>query len=82
MNRDLSVSYFDVRLEVFFELFLAGGTLAPDLRASDSPIAIACLGFVTFFPEPLFSFPFLNACISRSTLEEAFGLYFLPLLFL
>jgi len=28
------------------------GTRAPERLASDSPIAIACLGSVTFFPEP------------------------------
>jgi hypothetical protein len=28
------------------------GTRAPERLASDSPIAIACLGLVTFFPEP------------------------------
>jgi len=42
-------------------------------------MAIACFGFVTFRPDPLFSFPFLNAFISRSTLFPAFGLYFLVL---
>ena len=51
------------------------GTFAPDFRASDKPIAIACLGFVTFWPDPLFSLPALNAFISRSTLCDAFGPY-------
>jgi hypothetical protein len=45
-------------------------------------MAIACFGFVTFWPDPLFSFPFLKAFISRSTLLEALGPYFLPLDFL
>jgi hypothetical protein len=40
---------------------------------------MACFGFVTLRPDPLFSFPFLNAFISRSTLLLAFGLYFRPL---
>lgn len=75
-----------VSLEDFFdELFLAdffAGTFAPAFRASESPIAMACFGFVTFRPEPLFSLPSLKACISRSTLADAFGPYFLPLLFL
>jgi hypothetical protein len=57
-----------------------GGTFAPDLRASERPIAIACLGFATFFPlRPDFSVPFFIALISRSTDLDAFGLYFLPL---
>jgi len=40
---------------------------------------MACFGFVTFRPDPLFSFPCLNAFISRSTLLPALGLYFLVL---
>lgn len=59
--------------------FLGGGTFAPERRASDSPIATACFGFVTFFPLlPLFSLPRLNSCISRSTLFCALGPYFRP----
>ena len=77
--------------ELFFaELFFfavgdrdgAGGTLAPDLRASDRPIAIACLGFLTFRPLPDFSLPFLKAFISRSTDDCALDPYFLPEAFL
>jgi hypothetical protein len=62
-----------LELELFF------GTLAPALRASERPIAIACFGLVTLRPDPLFSSPFLKAFISRSTLLEALGPYFLPL---
>lgn len=40
---------------------------------------MACFGLVTLRPDPLFSFPFLNSFISRSTLFPAFGLYFLVL---
>ena len=40
---------------------------------------MACFGFVTFRPDPLFSFPCLNAFISRSTLLPALGLYLLVL---
>jgi hypothetical protein len=40
---------------------------------------MACFRLVTFRPDPLFSFPFLNAFISRSTLFPALGLYFLLL---
>jgi hypothetical protein len=61
--------------------FGAGGIFAPDLRASESPMAIACFGFVTFWPLPDFSLPSLNARISRSTDFEALGLYLRPLLF-
>lgn len=51
--------YFCLR-ELFFlpppDFFL--GTLAPDRRASDSPMAIACLRLLTLAPErPLFSLP-------------------------
>jgi hypothetical protein len=50
-----------------------GGTLPPSRRASDSPMAIACLRLVTFLPErPLRSVPCLRSCIARSTLLAAF----------
>src|SRR5271165_5253992 len=64
------------------DFFLAGGTFAPALRASDRPIAIACLGFVTFCPlRPDFSLPCFIAFISRSTDAEALGPYFFALEF-
>jgi hypothetical protein len=63
--------------EDFFELDFFAGTFAPSLRASDSPIAMACFGFFTFLPlRPDLSLPRLNSCISRSTDFEALGLYF------
>ena len=44
------------------------GTLAPRRRASDKPIAIACLRLVTFLPDrPLRSVPRLRLCIARFT---------------
>ncbi len=53
-----------------------GGSFAPDLRASESPIAIACFGFVTFLPlRPLLSFPCFISFISSSTWALAEGLY-------
>ena len=53
------------------------GTLAPALRASLRPIAIACLRLVTFFPErPDFSVPCFRSCIARFTLLCAFLPYF------
>ncbi len=58
------------------------GTLAPERRASESPIAIACLRLLTFRPLPDFNLPRFNLCISFSTDCEAFGLYFRPLDFL
>ena len=59
-----------------------GGTLAPERRASDSPIAIACFGFVTFLPPPpLFSLPSFISRISFSTYFPALGPYLRPLLF-
>src|SRR5487761_1544441 len=58
------------------DLFGDGGTFLPALRASDKPMAIACLGFVTFFLlRPLFNFPFFMAFISVSTFLEALGEY-------
>jgi hypothetical protein len=63
----------DLLLRDFF------GTFAPSRRASDSPMAMACFGFVTFLPlRPLFSFPRFISCISSRTFSPARGLYFLP----
>ena len=53
------------------------GTLPPAFLASDSPIAIACLRLLTFFPErPLLSVPALRSCIAFSTFDCAFSPYF------
>jgi len=43
------------------------GTLAPFLRASERPMAIACFRLFTFRPEPLFSVPFFFRCIADLT---------------
>jgi len=49
------------------------GTLAPARRASDRPIAIACLRLVTFLPDrPLRKVPRLRSRIVFSTLLWAF----------
>jgi hypothetical protein len=49
------------------------GTLAPSRRASDSPIAIACLRLLTVLPErPLFNWPRFISCMARLTLLLAF----------
>jgi hypothetical protein len=51
------------------------GTLPPARRASDRPIAIACLRLVTLLPErPERSWPRFISCMARST----FWLDFLP----
>lgn len=59
-----------LRLDFFFAAFF--GTFLPARRASESPIAIACLRLVTFFPlRPLFNVPFLRSCIARPTFFDA-----------
>jgi hypothetical protein len=62
-----------VRLAAFFR----GGTFFPSLRASESPMAIACLRLVTFFPDlPLFSVPALRLRRARPTFADALREYF------
>src|SRR5438132_1945809 len=49
------------------------GTFAPASRASERPIAIACLRLLTRLPDrPLFSVPRLRSRIARSTFSPAF----------
>lgn len=62
----------------FFDDFF-DGTLPPSLRASESPIAIACFLLVTFLPEPLLSVPRFRSCIAFSTLSDAFFPYLLAM---
>lgn len=62
----------------FFSNYLLGfgGTFAPFLRASDSPMAMACLGLVTFLPlPPLLSLPSFISRISVSICLPTEGLY-------
>jgi hypothetical protein len=62
--------YLDVLLEDFLEGFLdfRAGTFFPSLRASERPMAMACLRLVTFLPDlPLLNVPFLRFFIARST---------------
>src|SRR5215469_10515579 len=57
------------------------GTLAPFLRAFESPIATACLRLVTFPPLPPlpdFSVPFFLRCIALFTLLPAAFSYLRP----
>jgi hypothetical protein len=50
-----------------------GGTFAPDRRAFERPIAIACLRLFTFRPErPDFSVPRFRSRIVSRTFCEAF----------
>jgi hypothetical protein len=76
--RELLLRELLLRAELLRELlFLAppffAGTLPPALRASDSPIAIACLRLFTVLPErPLFNLPRLRSCIAFSTFSDAF----------
>ena len=56
----------------FFDEDFLRGTLAPARRASDNPIAIACLRLFTFLPDrPLLSFPFFRSCIALLTFLDA-----------
>ena len=46
----------------FFAAAFLAGTFSPAWRASDNPIAMACLRLVTFLPEPpLLSVPCLSS---------------------
>src|SRR3954463_13418169 len=72
---------FDFLRPPFFPVFFFG-TFFPALRASERPIAMACLRLLTFFPErPLFSVPFLRFFIARSTFLDAPLEYFLAIRF-
>lgn len=52
------------------------GTLAPARRASDNPIAMACLRLVTLLPErPSRNSPCFISCIALPTFSLAFLLY-------
>jgi hypothetical protein len=65
----------------FFAAFF--GTFFPSARASESPIAIACLRLLTFLLDrPLFSVPALRFFIARSTLADAFFEYFRAMIIL
>ena len=60
--------------------FFFAGTLPPARRASERPIAIACLRLLTFLPErPLFNVPLLRSFIAFSTFSEAFLPYLLAM---
>src|SRR6266581_6417313 len=67
--------FFDVDflVDAFLDEDFFAGTFAPALRASDSPMAIACLRLVTFLPDfPLFKVPCLRSRMTFLTLDCAF----------
>jgi hypothetical protein len=73
------------RFELFrFELFRLApffffGTFAPERRASDNPIAIACFLLFTLRPDrPDLSVPFFRFFIAPSTFFDADLLYLRP----
>ena len=75
---------FVPRLAALFDARLRG-TFAPFARASESPIAMACLRLFTvppFPPGPLLSVPFFRRRIALSTRFDADFPYFRPLDFL
>src|SRR6478736_3288695 len=62
--------FFFFFLLFFLLLFFFFGTFLPFLRASERPMAMACLRLFTlppFPPLPLLSVPFLRLCIARFT---------------
>src|SRR5690348_8107637 len=65
----------------FFLLFFLAGTLAPFFRASDKPMAMACLRLFTLPPLPPLperSVPRLRLRIALATVFLLFAPYFLP----
>jgi hypothetical protein len=71
--------FFDALLfdALFFDALFFLGTFAPSFLASERPIAIACLGLVTFLPLlPLLSSPSFISRIDLSTLSCDFFEYF------
>jgi hypothetical protein len=63
------VDFFEDFFEVdFFDEDFFDGTFPPARRASDKPMAMACLRLVTFLPvDPDLSVPFFRSCITFST---------------
>jgi hypothetical protein len=73
-----------LRLDDLFllEPVFFGGTFSPACRASERPIAIACLRLFTFFPElPDRSVPCFRSCMVFATLSLAPLLYLRVLFF-
>src|SRR5690606_17764671 len=73
---DFRADFFADFLADFFAAFLRG-TLPPASRASDKPMAMACLRLLTFRPEPpLLSLPSFISCMARPTFSDALRPYF------
>ena len=70
----LRAVFADERLRLVF----FAGTLPPSRRASERPMAMACLRLVTFRPELDFSDPRFFSRITSPTFSDAFRLYFRP----
>ncbi len=68
--------YLTICYRLRFRSVRLPGTLAPFFRASDKPIAIACLRLVTFLPLPDSSVPFLRRRIALATRLDAASPYF------
>jgi uncharacterized protein YjbI with pentapeptide repeats len=67
----------EVGFLVDFSADFLAGTFFPFWRASESPMAMACLRLVTFLPlPPLLRVPRLRLCMAPSTSLEAAGEYF------
>ncbi len=65
------------RLEALLDEVFLRGTRAPDRRAFDRPMAIACLRLVTFLRDfPLFNVPRLRSRMVLPTFLVALLLYF------
>jgi len=60
----------------FFDDDGRAGTLAPFLRASLNPIAIACFRLFTVCPDPLLRLPFFRRRIADFTRFDAASPYF------
>ena len=78
-NAPCAYFFFDEVLleEDFLDDDFLAGTFPPARRASDSPMAIACLRLFTVLPErPLLSVPRLRSRIARATFLDAFFAYF------
>ena len=75
---EIAYYFFAFRFFTVFLFFAAFfGTFLPLARASERPIAIACLRLLTVLPErPLFKVPALRFFIARLTSVEAFLEYF------
>lgn len=70
------MSQDDLFRVVFLRDVFFFGTFAPAFRASDKPMAIACLRLVTFLPLPLRNVPRFFSRITFSTFFDAFFEYF------